>query len=167
MRTHEIKPQAIASVIVNGPSLISRLVNRPAQPNPSPNYARLCMPYVLAKVMQHGELRPAHYWPAELCDARTFEIAQKVQMTIDDNPDPNAFTPVTVNVTLTNGTQHQVTLDHMLASPQRPLSAAQCQAKFKQCCAQATQPPKQPDHLFHQLMALASVDDVAALLHTH
>ena len=167
MRAHELKHEAIASVIVNGPSLISRLVNRPAQPNPSPNYARLCMPYVLAKVMQHGQLQPSHYWPAELADAHTFELAHKVQMTIDDNPDPNAFTPVTVTVALTNGAQHQVTLDHMLASPQRPLSAAQCQFKFKQCCAQAIHPPKQPDHLFHQLMALASADEVAALLHTH
>jgi len=167
MHAHQLAPQSIASVIVNGPSLISRLVNRPAQPNPSPNYARLCMPYVLAKVMQHGELQPAHYWPGELADAHTFELAQKVQMTVDDNPDPNAFTPVTVSVALTNGAQHQITLDHMLASPHRPLSAAQCQAKFEQCCAQATHPPQQPDHLFHQLMALASVDDVAALLHTH
>ena len=164
MGVHQLTPQDIESVMVTGPSLISRLVNRPAQPNPSPNYARLCMPYVLAKVMQHGELLPSHYWPKALGDAHTFALAQKVHMSVDENPDPNAFTPVTVTVVLTNGEQHQITLDHMLASPERPLSLSQCQAKFEQCCAQAIRPPAQPDRLFDQMMALTSVDDVATLL---
>jgi len=170
IQKHQLKPEHIESVVVRGPSLISRLVNRPAQPEPSPNYARLCMPYVLAKVMQHGQLLPTHYGDKALADPQTFELGKRVHMQVDDNPDPNAFTPVTVTVQLTNGESHQTRLDHMLASPQRPLTRQQCQDKFDQCCALAinppAQPPNQPSNLFERIMNLASMTDVSTLLHT-
>ena len=170
IQTHQLKPEQIESVVVRGPSLISRLVNRPAQPEPGPNYARLCMPYVLAKVMQHGQLLPTHYGDKALADPQTFELAQRVHMQVDDNPDPNAFTPVTVTVQLTSGESHQTQLDHMLASPQRPLTRQQCKDKFDQCCALAihppTQPPTQPPDLFERVMNLASMTDVSTLVHT-
>ncbi|HEY7803241.1 MAG TPA: hypothetical protein VIC30_02230, partial [Orrella sp.] len=101
-----------------------------------------------------------------LADPRTFELGKRVHTQVDDNPDPNAFTPVTVTVQLTNGESHQTRLDHMLASPQRPLTRQQCQNKFDQCCALAINPPVQPSDLFERIMNLASVTDVSTLVHT-
>ena len=161
---HQLPTQDIESVTVTGPSLISRLVNRPPLKDPSANYARLCMPYVLAKIMQHHRLAPQHYSLDELVDERTFELAQKVQMIVDANPDPNAFTPQTVEVVMNNGQVWKTEIQAMLASEQRPLSRQQYQAKFEQCCALAVNPPKSIESLFNALENLETSQDVDPLI---
>ncbi|MCD8516648.1 MAG: MmgE/PrpD family protein [Burkholderiaceae bacterium] len=167
MQEHQLEPDSIAAVVVAGPSLISRLVNRPPMPNPSPNYARLCMPFVLAKVMQYGRLEPKHYFGHELTDHVTFKLAQKVSMRVDDNPDPNAFTPASVEVELANGKVIQTNIAHMLASPKRPLTRQQCQDKFVACCALAVNRLGQSNgavqHLFENWLELENVNDLRDL----
>lgn len=164
---NHLSPDAIASVVVTGPSLISRLVNRPPVHEPSPNYARLCMPFVLAKVMQHGRLEPSHYFAAELTDPTTFELAQKVSMRVDDNPDPNAFTPVTIEVTLASGQVLRTDIDHMLASPARPLTREQCRDKFMQCCAMAAEQIAESTDdwqtVFDQWLEIEHMNDIRSL----
>lgn len=167
LETHSLVSQDIASVVVTGPSLINRLVNRPALAGPAPNYARLCMPYVLAKIMQHQQLVPNHYLDHARSDPQTYALAQKVRMVVDQNPDPNAFTPVNICVTMADGTKHETTIDHMLASPQRPLTAAQCKEKFLRCCALAVKAPDSPDQWFDALMAIDLASDVAHLIPHH
>lgn len=168
MHEHQLRPESVASVLVTGPSLINRLVNRPALPNPSPNYARLCMPYVLAKVLLHGEIEPRHYFGSELSDKRTFELSLRIHMATDDNPDPNAFTPVRIEVTLTSGEVLSVNLDHMLASQNRPLTREQCQNKFMRCCALAETASGlailDANLLFDRLQQLENASNVDALL---
>lgn len=168
MQEHQLKPDSITSVVVTGPSLISRLVNRPPLANPSPNYARLCMPFVLAKVMQHGCLEPRHYFSDELTDPTTFAFAQKVSMQVDDNPDPNAFTPAIVEVKLANGQIVRTELAHMLASPQRPLTRQQCEDKFVTCCTltlnRLGKPKDDLQDLFDKWLDLETLDDIRSLL---
>ena len=168
LQEHKLKAESIASVVVRGPSLISRLVNRPPLPHPSPNYARLCMPFVLAKIMQYGYLRPEHYFGDELTSQTTFELAKKVSMQVDDNPDPNAFTPVTVQITLTNGQVLQTEIAHMLASPARRLTHEQCLQKFVACSklavSQAATAPTHLQQLFDKWHKLDEVQDVRTLL---
>ncbi|UOD51080.1 MmgE/PrpD family protein [Orrella daihaiensis] len=162
LREHKLATESIKSVVVTGPSLISRLVNRPPLLNPSPNYARLCMPYVLAKIMQHGHLEPKHYFDDELADPQTFELAQKVTMRVDDNPDPNAFTPVTIEVVLSNGQVFQTKIDNMLASPKRPLSQQQREEKFMQCCGLIDDHQRTGNKNLHELYAnLTALDKVS------
>lgn len=165
---HHLSSTSIASVVVTGPSLINRLVNRPPLLNPGPNYARLCMPFVLAKILQHGVLEPSHYFGQALTDTTTFELAQKIQMQVDDNPDPNAFTPVNITVTLNDGQVLTTDIAHMLASPQRPLTREQCEEKFMGCCKLALNQPCDPTEywssLFERLRKLQSIDDIAAIV---
>ena len=118
------------------------------------------MPFVLAKVMQHGELRPEHYSAQALCDPKTYELSQKVQMQQNHITDPNALMPQSVSVHLTNGQAFTVELTDALASATRPLTPTQCQTKFMQCCALAKQPVAEPDKLFKTLRELPELDDV-------
>jgi aconitate decarboxylase len=168
MHAHQLQADSIASVVVTGPSLINRLVNRPAVPSPSPNYARLCMPFVLAKVLKHGHLAPTHYFGDALTDRATLDLAQKIRMVTDDNPDPNTFTPVTIHVTLADGQALRTHIAHMLASPERPLSREQCQDKFMRCCSMAWQSSHgqriDAKALFAALLELERISDVHALL---
>jgi len=173
MSLHDLRADSIVGVVVTGPSLINRLVNRPPQPNPGPNYARLCMPFVLAKILQHGRLEPHHYFGEELTDPGTYELAQKIQMKTDNNPDPNAFTPVTVEVTLSDGQTLQTEIADMLASPKRPLGPSQCRDKFVQCAGLAigkqahNKTQAQAQALFEQLAQLEQIDSVNSLLEPH
>jgi 2-methylcitrate dehydratase PrpD len=168
MEKHQLDADSIESVHVQGPPLVNRLVNRAPLPQPTPNYARLCMPFVLAKVMQHGQLLPSHYRGSDLNDARTYELAQRVSMSIDDNPDqyvdPNAFTPVTVRIHLKNGQCLETTIESMLASESRPLNLQQRRDKFEQCCALAVHKPGCSSALWRELERLEEQHDVNEVL---
>jgi 2-methylcitrate dehydratase PrpD len=130
----------IEQIIVRGPSLINHLVNRPPVKSPSPNYARLCMPFALAKVLQHGSLDPMHFRGDALHDPQTFMLSQKVSMQIDDNPNPNALAPQVVSVRLRDGRALEHAIDTMLASPKRPLSEEARMKKFQRCWSLAAEP---------------------------
>jgi 2-methylcitrate dehydratase PrpD len=130
----------VAEILVLGPPLINHLVNRPPLQHPTPNYARLCMPFVLAKVLQHGVLDAMHFRGEALTDAQTYTLACKVTMQVDDNPNPNALGPQLVRVRLTDGRVLEHHIDAMLASPARPLSAQACTTKFDRCWQLAAQP---------------------------
>jgi 2-methylcitrate dehydratase PrpD len=130
----------IEQIVVRGPSLINHLVNRPPVKLPSPNYARLCMPFALAKVLQHGSLDPMHFRGDALHDPQTFVLSQKVSMQIDDNPNPNALAPQVVSVRLRDGRVLEHGIDTMLASPKRPLSEEARMKKFQRCWSLAAEP---------------------------
>jgi 2-methylcitrate dehydratase PrpD len=163
-REHGFGADQVSRITVKGPPLINHLVNRPPIQNPSPNYARLCMPYVLAKVLQHGEIEPMHYDQDALNDPVTFALSQKVTMVSDGNPDPNAFAPQTVTVELTNGECLVKALNEVLASPSRRLGKEAREKKFRDCWALAAAELEPPDSTMAQLDALQTLDDVKPLL---
>jgi aconitate decarboxylase len=163
LSAHALKAEQISSVTVHGPRLINHLVNRPAIPNPSASYARLCMPFVLAKVLQHGRLDLSHYSEAGLQDPDTFALSQKVRMVQDDNPDPNAFGPQKVCVELMDGTRYEHVLETVLASPARPLNRQQYLDKFLYCWSTAETKLSAPEPLIDMIDRLESCQDCQPL----
>jgi 2-methylcitrate dehydratase PrpD len=159
----------IARVTVVGPPLIVRLCARPDMPEPSGNYARLCMAFIGAKVLQHGRVTLADYRGDALTDPRTHELAQLFAMEVDGNPDPNALTPHELVVRLRDGTHHRWRCEAMLASPARRLTRAQHLAKFRDCCGYAADPLtgdaiEQLVAMVDRLEEIADVRELAALL---
>jgi len=130
----------VASVNVIGPPLIKRLCGRPDIPSPNANYARLCMPFIGAKVLLHGKIDLAHYRGAELTDPATHEMAKRITMESDNNPDPNALVPQEVVIMLKDGTVLRWHCDIMLANPARRLTREQHLAKFRRCLDFAQEP---------------------------
>ncbi|MEY3671010.1 MAG: hypothetical protein RI904_667 [Pseudomonadota bacterium] len=160
---HGFHPEEIEQIIVHGPSLINHLVNRPPVQSPSPNYARLCMPFALAKVLQHGSLDPMHFRGEALRDPQTFVLSQKVSMQIDDNPNPNALAPQRVSVRLKDGRVLEHAIDTMLASPKRPLSEEARMKKFQRCWSLASEPMDDSAGLVTLINGLERCDDVRAV----
>lgn len=160
---HGFLPEEIEQITVHGPSLINHLVNRPPLQSPSPNYARLCMPFALAKVLQHGSLDPMHFRGEALHDPQTFVLSQKVSMQIDDNPNPNALAPQRVSVRLKDGRVLEHAIDTMLASPKRPLSKEACMKKFHRCWSLAAEPMDDSAELVKLINGLERCDDVGAV----
>lgn len=123
----------VAAVSISAPPLIVRLVGRPDVPHPEPSYARLCMAYVVAKVLQHGTLDPAHFRDTALTDPLTHALASRVRTEADGNPDPNALAPQMVTLRLNDGRDLTWHCASMLASPSRPLDRAAHLDKFHRC----------------------------------
>lgn len=154
----------VAEIVVKGPSLLNHLVNRPGLEHPTPNYARLCMPFVLAKVLQHGALDPMHFRGDGLHDPETYALSLKVRMEMDDNPNPNALVPQEVSVRLKDGTVLRHAIDAMLASPPRPLSREAQLRKFHRCWALSARPLGAPEAVIALVDDLESCADIGQLI---
>lgn len=154
----------VAQIIVRGPSLLNHLVNRPPLPAPTANYARLCMPFVLAKVLQHGTLDPLHFRGAQLTDPDTYALSRSVVMETDDNPNPNALVPQKMTLRLHNGQILTHSLDAMLASPKRPLERRAQIKKFMRCWSLSAEPLGSPEAVIAWVERLEECPDVGALI---
>ncbi len=161
---HGFGADDVAAITISGPPLINQLVNRPPLPVPKANYARLCMPFVLGKVLQHGALDPVHFRGDALADPVTHGLSQKVRMEIDSNPDPNAFGPQLITVTLRDGTALRHAIDTMLASPVRPLPRVDELTKFRRCWDLAAEPMGAPEPVIAMIDRLEDVPDLRELL---
>jgi len=164
-RQHGFTVDDVASITIVGPPVTARLCSRPDIADPSPNYARLCMSYVAAKVLLHGTIDLAHYRGAELTDAATHALAPRIRMLADTNPDPNALLPVDVTIELTDGRTLRWHCDAMLASPTRRLTREQHLTKFHRCCdfAAAPMPTRQRDALIAAVDGIEGIADVRSL----
>ena len=162
---HPFTADDVESVVVNGPPLIKRLCGRPDIPAPNANYARLCMPFVGAKVLLHGKIDLAHYRGTELTDRKTHDIAKRITMESDGNPDPNALVPQEIVITLKNGTVLRWRCDTMLANPARRFTREQHLTKFHRCLEFAAAPlrPNTGETLIDLVDRLDQLTDVRAL----
>lgn len=158
-------PDDVTAIHIRAPKLIIRLVGRPDLPAPESSDARLCMAYVVAKVLQHGALDLSHFRNAALTDPRTHALAARVHTEPDDNPDPNALAPQSVTVHLTDGRVLTWHCAAMFAHPSRPLDRAGQIAKFRRCWTFAAD--ALPDANARQLIGLVdrldALDDLGPL----
>ena len=84
-------------------SLIVRLVGRPARPGMDSATARLCMGYTVATAILHGQVGIQDFDPDALADPRRLELAARIEVLDDGNPDPNAMCPQRVELHLRDG----------------------------------------------------------------
>ncbi|WP_158746582.1 MmgE/PrpD family protein [Acidisphaera sp. L21] len=164
-RRHGFTVEDVGSITIVGPPVTARLCSRPDIPNPSPNYARLCMSYVAAKVLLNGVIDLAHYRGAELTDPATHALASRIRMLSDDSTDPNALLPVDVTIVLTSGQTLSWHCDAMLASPTRRLTRDQHLTKFHRCCdfAQTPMSMRQQDALIDAVDTIETIADIRTL----
>lgn len=162
---HAIRPEAVASVEVIGPPLINRLVGRADVPEPNAFYARLCMAFMGAKALLHGRVDIADCRGDALTDAATHELAARISMRMDDNPDANALAPQRVVITMQDGAVHEWRCAAMLAHPSRPLTREQHLAKFFRCWEFADVPlgRERAERLMEMVDRLEGVEDVRAV----
>ena len=156
----------VSQVEVIAPPLIVRLVSRPPRADATAAYARLCMGYVVAKVLQSGALDLADFRGDALADPATLALAARVETRSDGNPDPNALTPQTVAVRLRNGRTLHWQCAAMLANPKRPLTRERHLAKFDRCCMFSPEhlAGDAPARLVQAVDGLEQVADIRSLL---
>lgn len=130
---YAIQADDIETLTLRAPSLIHELVGRPLQTEMQVNYARLCFQYVGALALATGQVDVADFRPERLSDAHLHALGQRIEVVIDDHPDPNALSPQTVTARLKDGREYTVDVPYTLGSPERPLSRMRHLAKFRRC----------------------------------
>jgi 2-methylcitrate dehydratase PrpD len=153
----------VARIIVRGPPLVVRLCGRPALPDPSPSYARLCMGFAIAKLLLRGEPDATHYRGAELRDPETYDLARRVVTESDGSADPNALVPQEVVVVLNDGRRLGWRCEQVLAHPSRPLTRARHLAKFRRCWSLADEPLGPAEAMIEIVEHLEEMDDMKRL----
>ena len=153
----------LESLTYRAPSLIERLVGRPATPDMTPAYARLCFAWLAAVTLTRGTVGLGDFTPARLADPALLALAAKVRVEIDDNPDPAAFVPATAVAICTNGRELRESVTAQLGSPAWPLSHEQHLAKARGCLAFAGMEDRH-DALAALVEALPHTADVAGAL---
>jgi len=156
----------VASVRCEVPPLSMRLVGRPDIPEPEPNYAKLCLGYVCATTLLNGTVNQYDFLPEALKRADVHDLAARVEVIEDDNPDLNAFGPQTISVRLKDGTEHQLTVTHAIGDPHNPLPRDRQLEKFWACWdgAVSDMPREQGERLIEAIDSLEKLEDVAALV---
>jgi 2-methylcitrate dehydratase PrpD len=124
---------AIDSITVGMPPLGVRLVGRPMIHQPPPNYARLCVPYVAAVQLLHGNVDPSSFLPERLASDEIERLARKVRVVELPNPDPNAFYPQTLTLALRDGRVVERAIPFAWGHPELPLSPQEREDKFRLC----------------------------------
>lgn len=156
-----IDPSNVREVRLHLPPLAMRLVGRPLRADLTPNYARLCLPFIAATTLRFGTVGLADFTPERLADSETLALAERVRLIEDNNPDPNAVVPQTVEVV--HATTARVTVEHTLGSPANPLSRAAQIAKAAACLAAARHPRTDVAALVAAVEALDTAPDLGAL----
>ena len=163
---HGLRADDVARLTLAAPPLIHQLVGRPVQPDMDVTYARLCFQYVGALALLHGGVDVADFSPERLADPRWRDLARRIELVADGNPDPNALAPQAVTAHLKDGRTLRVGVPHTLGSPERPLSREQHLAKFRRCWSYGAQPlaAAAADRLIHLVDHLDEVDNSNALV---
>lgn len=132
---HGFKAEDVDEIEVVVPPLPYRLVGRPLEEGiPSPQYAKLCIPFVAAVALLRGTVFITDFWEDRLQDPAVRAVAGRIKavqdMTITDQ---NVMVPQRMRIRLKDGAEHELILDQVLGHPDKPLSREQHLDKFHAC----------------------------------
>ena len=125
----EFHVDSVQRIEAHVPPLIHRLVGRPAKPDMTAAYARLCLPFLVALMLRDGVVDPRRFVPDQFADPGLAAMAAKVHVTLDSNSDPNALSPQRLVVETANG-RREYAIAGNLGSPALPMSQAQAAQKY-------------------------------------
>ena len=102
----------------------------------------------------------------EMRDPETIELGRRIEISIDDNPDPNALTPVGLALTLNDGRTVRTDVEVVYGNPARPMSREAQLAKLDANwnAAARTLPEQQREALVAAVDGLESITDVTQLV---
>ena len=130
-RKNRIVADDIDSVSARVPSLTQRLVGRPISDDMAVNYARLCGAFVAARALLGHALHAEDFDEAARQDPATLTLGRRVRIVADDNPDPNALSPVVIDIKMRDGATYSQSISTVYGHPDNPMSRDNYIDKFE------------------------------------
>jgi 2-methylcitrate dehydratase PrpD len=143
---HALRAEDIASItVVSNEGDKTHLLSVPVELKRRPRTsidAKYSVPFTLAAMMVHGDVRLRHYTPEALDDAQVLDMAERIHFRVASAADGGAkvkMTPI-VEVRTKDGRafSHQVT--GVPGDPANPVSQALLEDKFRDCVSFAVNP---------------------------
>lgn len=160
---HGFGAEDVERVLAEVPPLPFRLTGRPDLPDPAPNYAKLCTRFVAATYLLRDRVDVPDFLGEALRDPAVHALAARVEVRQSDEPDPNAFDPQRVTVTLRDGRVLATEVARAFGHFEDPLTDEQNEEKFRRCLGQARRPVPGAEALIAAVAGLEALDDVALL----
>ena len=162
---HGLTEEAIKGIQIFVPPLINHLVGRPPRTEMAINYARLCARYVAACALIGGEIALSDFTDEAYLRDRHQALAGRSQIIIED-ADPNALTPIRLEITLNDGRVLKREVTEVYGTPANPMTREAQIVKFRGNCAGAARPlpAGQVDELIQTVDELETVEDVTRLV---
>lgn len=163
---HAIDADNVEYVCCRVPQLTAQLVGRPIRDVMEANYARLSAPYVLACALIDGKVDIESFRSEALNDRRRLSIGRRIAVEVDDNPDRNALTPITVRAVMNEGRVHDITLNVVYGNPKKPMTRDAHLGKFRRNWDMAAHvlPPDNAEQLIAAVDEMEAMDDVRSLI---
>jgi aconitate decarboxylase len=130
-REHDIEAAAIERVEARVPSLINHLVGRPVHDQMEINYARLNGQYAASVMLRHRFISLGDFTIKAIRTPETIALARKVNISVNDNPDPNALSPVEVDIHMVGGAVHAKRVETVYGNPAKPMTRDAHLTKFR------------------------------------
>ncbi|MEL0016442.1 MAG: MmgE/PrpD family protein, partial [Rhodospirillales bacterium] len=165
-KKHGLNYSDITAVHCKVPSLTQRLIGRPALEAMTPNYARLSGQYVVASALMRGTVNVEDFYAEALNDPKRLELAKKIIIETDANPDPNALAPVNVAIQTDDGSNFQMELEKIYGSPSNPMTHEAHLSKFKSNfqAARPKLPASQAEELIKTIDNIEAVSDMRSVI---
>ncbi|TWB45882.1 MmgE/PrpD family protein [Nitrospirillum pindoramense] len=135
MHQHGLHALNLETLTYRAPPLIVRLVGRPLVPDMTPAYARLCFPYLGAVVLTRGTVDLSDFTAERLNDPTIAQLASRISVESDGNPDPAAFVPARAEALLTDGRALSQEVTVQFGAPAWPLTREEHLEKARRCLA--------------------------------
>ena len=161
---HSLTLANLSEVRVRAPALIHRLVARPSHDTMNRSYARLCLQYLVPKLIRDGGIDLTSFSEGALRDEEILRFGQRVRISIDEAADPHAMRPQTVEVDLASGQTVTQAVPHTLGSPESPLTQERRLAKVDHCLEFATIDSERASQLKERLHDVWELDDTSRLV---
>ncbi len=133
--THGFTRSDISRVDIAVPSMVRGLVGRRPTADMPVGAARLCLAYLVPCLLDDGTINMDTYQPERITNPDILAWSERVSVVADDNPDPNAFNPQRIVITLNSGDTITADIPGSLGSPESPLSPEQSRKKFDDAMA--------------------------------
>ncbi|MDG1886369.1 MAG: MmgE/PrpD family protein [Alphaproteobacteria bacterium] len=161
-----INVDQIDSVEAKVPSLTHHLVGRPIHDAMEISYARLNGQYAASIMLQKRFIDIDDFTIDAIRNKDSLDLARKVHIKIDDNPDPNALSPVEVEIRMENGEKFFKRLDTVYGNPNKPLTRDAHLAKFRRNwkASAISLPIEDGEEIIKIIDNLEEVEDIRVLL---
>ena len=164
--SNTINVDQIESVRAMVPSLTHHLVGRPIHDAMEISYARLNGQYAAAIMLQKNSIDIDDFTIEAIRNKSSLDLARKISIEIDGNPDPNALSPVEVEIKMENGEKFVKRIDTVYGNPNKPLTRDAHLAKFRRNwkAAAISLSAEKGEELINNIDCLEEVEDIRSLI---
>ena len=171
---HDVRPDTIAEVLIRCGRL-AMLASEPLEVRINPRTAidaKFSIPFIVSVALTKRDVRIRDFSPEGLADPAVLAMARRIRVVHDPSLDGDqgfrgaGVVPGELEVLTTDGERHRARVEAGRGGPSNPLSDAELEAKFRDCCAHASRPmpAADVDRVIDLVGRLDTLDDVQPLL---